>query len=220
MTRLRLGLTGSRRFRLGSGAALTPGLEVGLRHDGGDAETGFGADIGVSLDFADPARGITAALSARGLLDHAASGFRERGLSASLTWDQRPGSDLGWSLSLGHGVGAATEGGAASLLARQSLAGLLSGDDGDDTTDGGLQRRFDATLGYGVPVAAGRFVAISGIGFGLTDTGREYSVGWRLGLARSGPMDLHLRLEAIRQESVTGSPTHDLGLDLGAAIRW
>ncbi len=222
MTRVRLGLTGSRRFRLGSGAVLTPGLEVGLRHDGGDAETGFGTDIGVSLDFADPARGITAAVSARGLLDHAAQGFRERGLSATLTWDQRPGSDLGWSLSLGHGVGAATEGGAASLLARQSLAGLLTGDgdDGADTTDGDLQRRFDATLGYGVPMAAGRFVAVSGIGFGLTDAGREYSVGWRLGLARSGPMDLHLRLEATRQESTTGSPTHDLGLDLGAAIRW
>ncbi len=222
VTRLRLGLTGSRRFRLGSGAALTPGLEVGLRHDGGDAETGYGTDIGVSLDFADPARGITAAVSARGLLDHAAQGFRERGLSATLTWDQRPGSDLGWSLSLGHGVGAATEGGAASLLARQSLAGLLTGDgdDGDDTTEGNLQRRFDATLGYGVPMAAGRFVAVSGIGFGLTDAGREYSVGWRLGLARSGPMDLHLRLEATRQESTTGSPTHDLGLDLGAAIRW
>ena len=216
MTRLRLGLTGSRRFRLGSGAALTPGLEVGLRHDGGDAETGFGADIGVSLDFADPARGITAALSARGLLDHAASDFRERGLSVTPTWDQRPGSDLGWSLSLGHGVGAATEGGAASLLARQTLEGLA----GDAGAEGDLQRRFDATLGYGVPMAAGRLVAISGIGFGLTDTGREYSVGWRLGLARSGPMDLHLGLEAIRQESVTGSPTHDLGLDLGAAIRW
>ena len=216
VTRLRLGLTGSRRFRLGSGAALTPGLEVGLRHDGGDAETGFGADIGVSLDFADPARGITAAVSARGLLDHAASGFRERGLSATLTWDQRPGSDLGWSLSLGHGVGAATEGGAASLLARQTLEGLA----GDAGAEGGLQRRFDATLGYGVPVAAGRFVAVSGIGFGLTDTGREYSVGWRLGLARSGPMDLHLGLEATRQESATGSPTHDHGLDLGAAIRW
>ena len=222
VTRVRLGLTGSRRFRLGSGAALTPGLEVGLRHDGGDAETGFGTDIGVSLDFADPARGITAAVSARGLLDHAAQGFRERGLSATLTWDQRPGSDLGWSLSLGHGVGAATEGGAASLLARQSLAGLLTGDgdDGADTTEGNLQRRFDATLGYGVPMAAGRFVAVSGIGFGLTDAGREYSVGWRLGLARSGPMDLHLGLEATRQESTTGSPTHDLGLDLGAAIRW
>ncbi len=222
VTRVRLGLTGSRRFRLGSGAVLTPGLEVGLRHDGGDAETGFGTDIGVSLDFADPARGITAAVSARGLLDHAAQGFRERGLSATLTWDQRPGSDLGWSLSLGHGVGAATEGGAASLLARQSLAGLLTGDgdDGDDTTEGNLQRRFDATLGYGVPMAAGRLVAISGIGFGLTDAGREYSVGWRLGLARSGPMDLHLGLEATRQESTTGSSTHDLGLDLGAAIRW
>ena len=40
-SRLRLALEGSRTFALGESAALTPGLEVGLRHDGGDAETGM-----------------------------------------------------------------------------------------------------------------------------------------------------------------------------------
>ena len=46
--RLRLGLKGAMPLALGDGAALTPGFELGMRHDGGDAETGFGADIGAS----------------------------------------------------------------------------------------------------------------------------------------------------------------------------
>ena len=46
VTRLRLGLEASRPFVLGSGTVLTPDLELGVRHDGGDAETGFGLDIG------------------------------------------------------------------------------------------------------------------------------------------------------------------------------
>ena len=47
VTRLRLGLEGTWRG-LGSegGATLVPTLEVGVRHDGGDAETGFGLDVG------------------------------------------------------------------------------------------------------------------------------------------------------------------------------
>ena len=42
VTRLRLGLEGSRPFRFEGGASLTPSVEIGARHDGGDAETGFG----------------------------------------------------------------------------------------------------------------------------------------------------------------------------------
>ena len=41
-SRLRLALEVSREFALDSNASLTPSIEVGLRHDGGDAETGGG----------------------------------------------------------------------------------------------------------------------------------------------------------------------------------
>ena len=47
-TRLRLGLEGSwRGLKIGSGT-LEPRLEIGVRHDGGDAETGFGLDLGAA----------------------------------------------------------------------------------------------------------------------------------------------------------------------------
>ena len=45
-SRLRVGLEGSRAIALGTGATLTPSLEVGLRHDGGDAGTGAGLEVG------------------------------------------------------------------------------------------------------------------------------------------------------------------------------
>ena len=66
VNRLRLGLEGAWTVWLKDDSVLMPILEVGLRHDGGDAETGFGADLGAGLMLEDPARGFSAELRARG----------------------------------------------------------------------------------------------------------------------------------------------------------
>ena len=76
VTRLRLGLEGRWRGLAFGGHELTPSAEIGLRHDGGDAETGFGADIGAGLAWSHAGSGIAAEVSARGLLTHEA-GDRE-----------------------------------------------------------------------------------------------------------------------------------------------
>ena len=58
--RLRLGLEGTwRGLGIGTGT-LVPRLEIGVRHDGGDAETGFGLDLGGGLAWSDPATGVRA----------------------------------------------------------------------------------------------------------------------------------------------------------------
>ena len=54
---------------------MTPRLVVGVRHDGGDAETGFGADIGGGVTLAAPAQGLTVSLEGRGVLTHEAAGL-------------------------------------------------------------------------------------------------------------------------------------------------
>ena len=46
VTRVRTALEASRGYVFGHGIALQPSLELGLRRDGGDAETGAGADDG------------------------------------------------------------------------------------------------------------------------------------------------------------------------------
>ena len=57
--RVRLVLEGSRGFTWPEGRTLTPTLEIGLRHDWGDAETGFGLELGGRVQYADPTLGLT-----------------------------------------------------------------------------------------------------------------------------------------------------------------
>ena len=90
ITRLRLGLEATRPFPLSNGAALSPSLEVGIRQDSGDAETGFGMDLGAGLSWNDPERGITAAVKGRTLLSHGAEDFQDQGLALSFSWQPTP----------------------------------------------------------------------------------------------------------------------------------
>ena len=70
VTRVRTALEGSRGFSLGGRVALTPSVELGLRQDGGDAETGAGMDIGGGLAFTDAVTGLSLDLRVRTLLVH------------------------------------------------------------------------------------------------------------------------------------------------------
>ena len=118
VTRLRLGLEGTwRGLGTAGGGAFVPTLEVGARHDGGDAETGFGADIGARLVWADPSLGMRAELAARGLLTHEDGSLSERGFAGSLAWDPSPDTDRGPKLTLrpgGRGGGDQRHGRAAA----------------------------------------------------------------------------------------------------------
>ena len=189
VTRLRLGLEGSRPFGVGGDAALTPSVEIGLRHDGGDAETGLGLDVGGGVALAVPGRGIRAALRGRGLLAHEAGGFRERGFSGELAWDPGLSTARGPALTLAHTVGGAAAGGADALLAPDAPAGLGAGGGG----------RFEARFAYGVAIPGGRFASVPEIGLALTGGAREYILGWRL--ADEGAGALGLSAEAARRET-------------------
>ncbi len=200
VTRLRLGLEGSRPFPLAGGSVLTPSVEIGLRRDDGDAETGFGADIGARLAWQDLERGLGAELRGRGLLAHEAKGFRELGLSGSVAWNPVTG-DRGPRLSLTQTAGVAAQGGADALPGRTTPAGPAA----NDNRDGLRRQRFEVRLGYGVAALGERFTATPEIAVGLSDTGRDYSLGWRLtpgGVAPDGAA-LELAFEARRFESAS-----------------
>ncbi len=215
VTRLRLGIEGSRPLPLKGGALLTPSVEIGLRLDGGDAETGLGADTGAAIVWEEPARGLRAEVRGRGLLTHADGHLRERGFAGSLVWNPTPASGLGPSLTVRQTIGASPSGGMDALLSRETLAGLAANDNGADSA-----RRFEVTLGYGLPVPGGRFIGTPEIGLGLTDVGREYRLGWGLGLARHGRASLDLGLEGTLHESANEDrePEHRIGFTLRA--RW
>ena len=226
VTRLRLGLEGTWRGVEAGGGQLTPRLEVGVRHDGGDAETGFGLDLGGGLAWAHAERGISAELNVRGLLTHESRGFRDRGISGSFAWDPGGGSGRGPKLTLTQTVGASATGGMDALLGRETLAGLAANDNGDGNE---LEnRRLELKLGYGFSAFGDRFTSTPELGLGLGQGHRQYTLGWRLNLAGgSGPNALELALEASRRESVNDNgsgagagsdPEHGIGFRVTA--RW
>ncbi len=80
VTRVRTALEGSRSFIVGGGrVSLTPSVEVGLRQDGGDAETGTGMDVGGGLVFADSVTGLSLDVRMRTLVVHQADGVHRAG---------------------------------------------------------------------------------------------------------------------------------------------
>ena len=194
-----------------------PTLEVGVRHDGGDAETGFGLDVGGGLAWSHPASGLSGELRARGLVTHEAGGLRDRGIAGSLGFDPRPDSERGFALTLSQTMGAQASGGVDALLGRGTLEGLAANDDGN----GLANRRLELKMGYGFGVFGGRFTATPEAGLGLSNGQREVRLGWRLGLEGSGPVSMELGLTGTRREAANddgAEPVH--ALMLRGSMRW
>ena len=196
VTRLRIGLEGTwRGLKVGDGE-VTPGIEIGVRHDGGDAETGFGLDVGAGLTWSNPNRGVQVEVRGRGLLTHESKDFRERGLFGSFAWEPEQGTGLGPKLTLTQTLGGPASGGADALLGRETLAGLTANDNGDEMA----QRRFEARFGYGFYAFGDRFTSTPEISFNLSNTDRDYSLGWRLVRDAGDGVSLEFSFEA-RHES-------------------
>ena len=138
--------------------------------------------------------------------------MRERGVSGTLAWDPAPDSDRGISFNLLQTVGGPASGGADALLARPTLAGI-----GAEEDEGPRGRRLEARLRYGLGVFDDRWTMTPELGLGLSDTGREYSLGWRLTERVVAGLAFELGLEGTRRESAdeAAGPEHGLGAGLG-----
>ena len=89
--RLRLILEANRSWALSEDSLLTPSLELGVRWDEGDADTGLGTELGGSMTWRHTRLGLDLSARARVLLDHEQSGYKEWG--ASLSFRKALGSD-------------------------------------------------------------------------------------------------------------------------------
>ena len=208
-TRLRLGLEGSWRMVLEGGGTLTPKLVLSARHDDGDAETGFGMELGGGLAWADSALGLSFDIEGRTLLSHDDETLEDRGMSASLAFDPDPASARGPSFSLRQDIGGRTSGGLDALFASDPLA--------TDRTGGGAAGRWQAEAAWGFAAFDGRFVGSPHVGLGLATDARDYSLGWRLAPAKGAP-DLSVGVKATRRESDDARPVHGIGVEI--ETRW
>ena len=207
-SRLRLVLEGSRAFELSGSAKLTPGLELGLRHDGGDAETGTGVEVGGSLRYADAASGLSVEARGRTLIAHEASGFEEWGASASVRLD--PGAEgRGLSFSLAPTLGAASSG-VDRLWALQDARGLAP--EGKFVA----ARSLEAQIGYGFGAFGDRGLAKPYVGLSLGEGGART---WRGGVRWTLGQSLDLGLEVSRDEAANDNDP-DYGIGFRLTARW
>ena len=212
-SRLRAVLDGSRSFALAGGATLSPSVELGVRQDGGDAETGTGLEFGAGLGYADPSRGLDMALRVHGLAVHAEDGYDEWGVSGQLRLV--PGAaGRGFSASLTPSYGV-DPGGSERLWALPDASRLAVND-----ADAAPSRRLDAELGYGMALFGGGFTGTPNLGFGLSDTAREVRMGWRLTSNVRGDPGFEVNLDAIRREAANADEPAEHGVMLRSLVRW
>ena len=176
-----------------------------MRHDGGDAETGTGVEVGAGLRYTVGA--VTIEAQARTLLAHEASGYEEWGMSGAVR--VTPGaSGRGLTLSIAPAWG--HTGSAAERLWSAQKPSALGSD-----SEFEAESRLEMDVGYGFGLPGNRGVLTPYAGMTLGDArARTVRTGtrWQLGT------DAVLGLETTRQTSDAGET--DNRLMLRAALRF
>ena len=200
-SRLRLGLETSYAVSVAAGLSVAPTLKAGLRYDLGDAETGFGLDLGGDLRVEAPGIDLTVDGRGHAVLDNWSGqagsaaglpGVRDWGFGGVIRWQP----DFG-----GHGP---------EIALAPSYAATAG-----EPAPGGASPRMAAEVGYRVAVPGGTLnpygtVEISG------DGQRRYRAGARLEVgdpARSA-IRLVMRAGGVHDQPATGAAKQSLMLEM------
>ena len=199
-TRLRLIAEVDRVLPIGEFASLTPRGEIGVRIDGGDAETGTGIELGAGASYTAGALSIETKI--RTLVAHEAEGYEEWGASAALRLNPSP-SGRGLTLSITPTWGSA-EPGAEHLWSTRPDAHASARE---------AERRLEAEIGYGLgrghtPGVITPYVSAS---LGGSET-------WRTGAQWAITPEVNVQLEGARTDA--GENEHDHALMLRARATW
>ena len=210
VTRLRFGLEGSYQITLKQGGSVTPRLEVGVRQDGGSAETGLGIELVGGLSWLDPTLGLSIDLSGRTLIVHSSDDLKNQSFALAFAWDPDPATQRGPSLKFSQQWGTIALGGLDTPFGPDSI---------EDLGDSENTARWQADAAWGFPIFGGTFTGSPHVGVGRASDTRDYSLGWRLTLAaNANAPDLSFAVKATRQESDTAPPEHSIGFVL--IFRW
>ena len=204
-SRVRAVLEGRGSVPLAWGGDLSPRLEVGLRYDGGDAETGAGLEIGGGLGYA--AGRLSVEVTARGLVAHQDTEYEEWGFSGSIAYT--PSEDgRGLSMRLGSAWGA-TQSGVQSLWNQQDASGLAR------STAFDAAQRFEAELGYGIAGRRRNSLWVPFIAAQAADGGGQ---ALQMGVRLASESSLEAELKLGRRQDLQGVPEH--AVELRASMRW
>ena len=206
VSRLRLIVQGERRFELQDGGMFMPSGELGLRIDGGDAETGTGLEVGAGMQYIRGA--FTIEGQVRALVAHESSGYEEWGASGAIRVNP---SASGRGLTFGITPVWGNAGSQAGRLWGAEDAGELK--PGSDFQATG---RIETELGYGFGVPGTQGVVTPYMGLSLSEGSRRtLRAGTRWNCAPGAMMGL----EATRREG-TGTVPGRNAIEFRTELRW
>ena len=200
-SRQRLMLEGAHVQKLASGSTFTPSLELGVRNDGGDGETGTSIEAGGALRYADEASGLTVEGRVRTLLSHSGD-YEETGVSG-LVRIAPGGSGQGLALVVQPAWGQTGSG--VNQLWENGVTAGVSPDN---------QARLHTEVGYGLGVAPGMGVVTPYAGLGLAGEGAQW---WRMGARWQLAPAASVSVEGSLYEAANDDGH---GLMLRGALRW
>ena len=198
----RMALEGSHDAKLCWDAVLTPSLEIGIRNDSGDGETGNGLELGGGLRYVAPDYGLTVEASGRWLAVHSAE-VEEWGIGGFIRFEPGAVGAGGFSFVL-NPVWGRTASGVQDLWDGSALE--------TSNSDNRLGLKLNTELGYGLPVGEGLLKSSAAWRFS-----EEGSQTYRLE-TRYTEGNFSLSLESEHIERSSGSPEDSL--TLGGSIRF
>ena len=208
-SRHRLMLEGSHVQDLASGSTFTPSIEIGLRNDGGDGETGTSVEAGGGLRYDDHANGLTIEARARTLLAHSGD-YEEWGVSGLVKLDPGP-AGVGLAFSVRPAWGQTASG--VQRLWETGVTRRVT------PAAGEANGRLDARVSYGMALFGGQVLGTPELGLGLSEGGEELRLGWKFGLIERKRVAFDLGLDATRWRPATGAAPKDR-FGLSATVSW
>ena len=203
--RLRLALEAGSSVQRDSGAQLTRSAALGIRHDGGDGDTGLGAELDGELGWSLPDSGVTLRVTGHVLLVPAGD-LREWGAGGLIYYAPAQAKGRGLSLRVQPFWGQAES--TPGQLWEHRVAELESAD-GDAP-----EARLVTDVGWGLPALSGRGLVTPYSGLELSEGGdRVYRLGSRF---ETGSV-FNIDLAGDRTEK-GGRPEH--GIDLHLRMQW
>ena len=192
-TRVRISLEANQPYKVPDGGTIEPSVEVGVRYDGGDGESGTGIEIGGGLRYNAPVLRLSVEGTVRALLAHSGD-YEEWGIQGTLRRTSgADGQGVSFNLSPGYGE---TDTGLQTLWDQ----GLTPTEKAEDPTTN-YRAYLDARIGYGLPSRHWNAILTpySELTIGTTDS-------YRLGLNwKSGTTNLTLSGE---HKTSLGTPSH------------
>ena len=186
--RLRLAPEVGGRWAASEQASVRSRAELGVRIDGGDAETGIGAEAGAEVAFAHEGIGLHVGVRGRTLVAHQAEALKDWGASISVRL--QPGRRAsGLSVSIEPAWGNVASG--MAMLWRDGMVGRAFGGSSDRSQ---VRRAEDAVS----PISAGRLEVETGYAFVVPELGRIAPFGrWALERESGYRMNVGIRLSAL-----------------------